>query len=340
MFDVELLKQEALTDLIREFQPEGFRLLNSGVLPRQERVGQTISWDIVRPERDVDTFEGTLSPAGTRAMRVIGQRSAKLARTFKSIPIPGAVLIDLRRPGGDDRARVAEDTISDNSLSIAQLIDRQNEYMVARALQGSLEMTIDKMAHTVDYGFSANHQFTVGNDPDTQIPLAWDDESADVIDDIKKFKKRIAEDSGFQPTTVWCGVDVISALIKNDFVQAYFNSTEAGTEFLREGSISRFMGLNWVEYDGTYVDSNNVVQKFIPEGKLIVHPAPSKEWGFFAVGSDVVPTDDGRSIREVVGRFSYSRIAENPPGIALFGGEVRLPVIRIPDALVTAEVLS
>lgn len=340
MLDVDLLKMEALTDMIREFETEGLMLVNSGILPRTESVGNSFSWDILRSDRDVDTMEGPLSPAGTRKMVVIGSQSAKLARTYKTIPIPGGVLIDLRRPGSKDRQRVAEDAVGENNQSIAELIDRQNEYMIARALQGSLAITIDKVPHTVDYEFSANHQFTVGPDPTTQIPLAWSDESADVIKDIEKFKKRIAKDSGFRAQTVWCASDVISSLVKNDFVQAYFNSTPEGAQFLKEGTIGRFMGLNWVSYDGTYTDSAGVVQQYIPDGKLIITPAPNKQWGSFHVGSDIIPMDNSQDLQEVIGRYAFSRISENPVGVALFGGEVRLPVIRIPDAIVTAQVQS
>lgn len=334
MIDVELLKMETLIDMINDFQTQELRLGASGILPRQSGPGQTFNWDILGIPRDIDTFEGRLAPAGTRKLQVIKNQAAVLARTFKSTFIPGGVLIDLRNPGSETRMRIAEDMVGRELRNLAELIDRQNEFMIASALQGTLSLTIDGLAHSISYGFSGSHILGVG----TGIPLAWTNPAADIVGDIRNIKVRIAEDSGFSAATVWTSTEVIESLIKNDFVNSYFASTPAGVQALTEGSIGRFMGLNWVAYDGTYKDSAGVVQRFIPKNKLIVTPAPSDQWGFWRQGSDVIPTDDKRDMQEVVGRFAYSTMTENPASIALYAGEVRLPIIRIPDAIVVATV--
>jgi len=332
MIDVELLRLESLIGMINDFRESAPRL--SGVLPEQSGPGQTFNWDILGIQRDVDTFEGLRSPAGPRKLTVVGNRSATLARTFKSTFVPGSVLIDLRNPGSESRQRIAEDTVGRELQQLSKLIDRQNEFMASQALQGSLAMTIDGVAHTVNYGFSGSHVLTVGGG----IPASWALPASDIVEDIKNMKIRIAEDSGFVPTTVWTSEEVINFLIKNDFVNSYFASTPAGVQALTEGTIGRFMGLNWIAYNGTYKDSAGAIKRFIPANKLIMTPTPDAEWGFFRKGSDVVPTDDKRDIQEVVGRYAYSTISENPASIGLYAGEVRLPIIRIPDALVVATV--
>lgn len=334
MIDVELLKLETLIGMINDFQPGDLRLSSSGILPAQAGPGQSFNWDILGIQRDVDTFEGKMSPAGIRKLSVLKNQSAVLARTFKSTFVPGSVLIDLRNPGSDMRQRIAEDTVGRELQALARLIDRQNEFMVSQALQGTLSMTIDGVAHVVSYGFTGSHILTVGGG----IPVAWTTPAADIVADIRTIKVRIAEDSGFQAATVWTSTEVIESLIKNDFVNSYFASTPAGVQALTEGTIGRFMGLNWIAYDGTYKDSAGVVQRFIPKNKLIVTPGPDPEWGFFRQGSDVVPTDDQRDMQEVVGRYAYSKVEVNPASIGLYAGEVRLPIIRIPDALVVATV--
>lgn len=335
MIDVELLKMETLIDMIQDFQPGDLRLTGANILPVQSAVGNSINWDIMGVQRDVDTFEGTLSPAGTRKLTRIGNQSAVLARTFKSTFVPGGVLIDLRNPGSASRQRVAEDTVGRELLQLSRLIDRQNEFMIARALQGQLDIVVDGVPVSVNYGLPGSHNLTVGGG----IPTAWTNPAADVVEDIRNFKNRIAEDSGFVPKTVWCSEEIIAYLIKNDFVQSYFASTQAGVQALTEGTIGRFMGLNWVAYNGTYIDAANVVQRFIPADTLVVTPDANPEWGFFRKGSDVVPTDDKKSVAEVIGRYAYSSLTENPASIGLYAGEVRLPIIRMPSALVKAKVV-
>jgi hypothetical protein len=334
MIDVELLKLESLIGMINDFRPGDLRLSASGILPEQSGPGQSFNWDILGIQRDVDTFEGRMSPAGIRKLTVLKNQSAVLARTFKSTFVPGAVLIDLRNFGSESRQRIAEDTVGRELQSLSRLIDRQNEFMYSQALQGSLAMTIDGVPHTVNYGFSGSHVLTVGGG----IPASWALPASDIVADIRNMKVRIAEDSGFQAATVWTSTEVIEYLIKNDFVNSYFASTPAGVQALTEGTIGRFMGLNWIAYDGTYKDAAGAVQRFIPKNKLIVTPGPDAEWGFFRKGSDAVPTDDGRDMQEVIGRYAYSDLSKNPASIGLYAGEVRLPIIRIPDALVVATV--
>lgn len=333
MLDVDLLRIETLTDMINEFKVGDISTI-LGLLPRNEGVGQEVNWDILGAERDVDTFEGQRSPAGTRKLQVIGNRGAKLARTFKSTFVPGSVLMDLRNPGTESRQRVAEDTIARELRALSNLIDRQNAFMISQAIQGSIAMTIDGLQHTVDYGFASSHKPTVG----AGVAIAWSDPAADIVGDITGWKTMVAEDSGYQLDTVITSSEVIQSLIKNDFVGSFFASTPEGTQALREGKIGRFQGLNWVAYDQNYKPDGGSVTRYIDKRKVILLPAPDVEWGFFRVGSDVIPSDDKRSMQETIGRYAYSTLSENPASVALYAGEVRLPIIRVPNAIIAATV--
>lgn len=336
MIDIEILKQEPLTDMINDFKVGDLRLLSSGLLPVESGPGNSFSWDIEKLERDIDTFEGDFSPAGTRKLQIIGNRSAKLVHSFKSTPVPGFVLMDLRNPGSESRQKIAEDQVGRELLALNRLLDRQNEYMISRALQGSLAMTIDGLVHTVDYGFSGSHILGIG----TGIPVSWEDPAANIVKDIETMKVLISEDSGFTPTRVLTSTETIRRLIQNEFVQSYFASTQAGVQALTEGTIGRFMGLEWITYDNTYKPVGGSATRYIPSNKLIMLPSSDREWGFWRVGSDVIPTDDKRNIQEVVGRYAYSEILSNPASLALYAGERRLPIIRKPDAVVVATIAA
>lgn len=334
MLDVDLLRKQTLTDMINEFKVENLSAI-LGLLPRQEGVGQEFNWDILGVERDVDTFEGKLSPAGQRKMAVIGNQGARLARTFKSTFVPGGVLMDLRNPGSEDRQRVAEDRIGAELRAHAALIDRQNAFMICRALQGTLAMTIDGLAHSIDYGIPASHKLTIG----AGIPVSWGDPAADIVKDIRTIKTLPAEDAGETLGIALAPSEVIETLIKNDFVGSFFASTQAGVKAMEDGMIGRFQGLNWFAFDHTFKNEGGSVTRYLDRNKVVFIPTPDPEWGFMRVGSDVIPTDDKKGMQEVIGRYSYSTLSENPASVGLYSGEVRLPVIRKPAAIVVATVL-
>jgi len=341
MIDVELLRQEELIGMINDFEVDpNLELTASGVLPVSNGMGDNKSWDIKVVQRDIDTFEGKYSPAGVRKMQYVKNQTATLVKTFKSTPIPGQILIDLREPGTTTRQVVAQNRIAEEQQELLELIRRQDEFLVAKALQDDLSVKIDDIQHDVEYFFPAGHKnLTIGGGGNN-VAVDWFDSGADVVHEIRKWKQLIAEDSGYKPETVWCSDEIIECLIKNDFVAQYFATTPAGQEFLKEGTISRFMGLNWKPYMNTYTDENNAVQRYIPKGDLIMHARPSKTWGEFWVGSDVIPTDDKQGMHEVQGLYSYSELVTNPPSIGLFAGKTRLPLIKKPNAIVVARVTA
>lgn len=340
MIDVELLRQETLTDMINDFEVGDLRLSASGILPVVTGLGDNFSWDIMRVQRDIDTFEGKLSPAGTRKMQVIANRTARLLRSFKSTFVPGGVLQDLRNPGTIQRQTIAEDTVGRENKELGSLLDRQNEYLIARAIQDDLSVVIDDLEVSVDYEFSASHKVLLPGTGGNNVATVWNDAAAMITQDLQKWKKAVVADSGRQPTDIWTSSDVIAAMIENDFIQGYFTATPQGVAMLTEGSIGRFYGLNWHVYDYEFINAAGVAERFIPADRIIMTCQPSNDVAYLRRGSDVIPTDDKQNLHEVAGRYAYSEITTNPGSIALYAGEVRLPIIRLPDAFLVAKVLS
>lgn len=335
MLDVEVLRYESVTGIINEFKLPALKLKASGQLPEIGTEGQTVTWDIRGIPRDVGKFAGKHSAAGVRELGTIGQQTARLARTFESTRIAGSFLLDLRRPGSVQRQKLAEDQVAQALLNLRQMIDRQDEYMIAKALQGSLAMKVDGLDVTVDYGFDPTHILAI--EP-AGIPVAWDDPGADIIDDLDRILNLIAEDSGEDGATVWCSKETIKRLMQNETVKEYFASTPAGVQALTEGTIGRFYGLSWNAYNGTYVDAAGNVQRFIPENKIIVCPIANTDVAEMSVGTDAIMSDDDKDLVETAGLYSFARGVYNPAAIELFAGKVRLPIIKKPDAFVVAQV--
>ena len=104
----------------------------------------------------------------------------------------------------------------------------------------------------------------------------------------------------------------------------------------QSGYITRFMGLNWHVYNAGYIDASGNFQKFIGDDKLFIVAADSP-FGAVLSGSQEIPAGFS-STRRVSGKFAYSAVETNPPGVKIYVGENFLPVIYIPDAIVAADV--
>jgi len=331
--DPEILKLDVLIGMINEFKyPANLPLTSMNVLQRVQRKGETANWDVKKAVRDIGTFEGLRSPAGKRKMQTIRQMSAVLARTFKFNDLDGMVLQDLRKPGTMQEADAANEQVRDETQANRRHLDRQDEYMIASALQGTLNMTIDGISHSVDYGLDASHNVTK--------TTKWDNPAADIIGDVRLARTKIAEDSGYEAAIALCSSEVTEQMLKNDAIQAYMSSTPAGQKLMEEGVIDRFQKLKWVEINATYKPEGGSITRFLDKTKVVIIPLPDKEWGEFRVGSDNVPSDDRRNIRTVIGRYQYSHVTHNPAGIRLYYGEKRLPLIKIPDAIYVMKVLA
>jgi hypothetical protein len=339
MFDVSLLRQENLTDLIREFQPEELLFSRSGLLPVRTQEGNVHGWDVMGIPRDIGVFQGLHSPAGPRNLQIVKQQTAALIRTFVFAGVQGSLLLQLRQPGSESKQRIAEDTIARELRAHAELIMRQDEFLMSQAFTGIVNVTIDKVAHQIDYGFvdTENRNLVIGG-AGNNVPVAWSTTTANIIEDVRKLKKWHANNSGFTAKRVWCGSDVIAAMMRNDDLQTFFGGTESGVRALEQGHIAKFMGLEWVAYDSSFLVGSTVTN-YIDPNQIIMLPDPNPEWGYMAVGTDVIPKDDKRGMQEVLDMYSYSTLIENPASIGIFAGKVRIPVLRIPKAVSVTKVL-
>ncbi len=341
MIDVDLLKRENIIGVIDEFEREEMAFTGSGVLPVQSGPGQLFGWDILAIRRDIVGLQGRHSAAKPRRLTTIGHQDVTLGRSFLSRFLPGSIFMDLRGIGGDSRQVAAENQVVTELKEMDSDIDRTNEFLIARALQGSIVTTLDDQPLTINYGIpAATNIFTIGGAPAVNIPVTWDNAAADIVDDIRRMKRAIQRGSGRPAKQAWASSRTISAMTKNDTVKDFFRGTANAAQVLREGTLGRFMGLDWREVDTVFEDSAGVLQNFLPENRIIVTPAPNADWGFLREGSDIVPDDDRQGMSEVVGRYGYSHLGVNPAALTLFMGQVRLPVIRIPASLVIADVQS
>ncbi len=335
--DTDLLKQDTLIGMITTYKPGPLQLMSSGLFPLGPSfTGDMVEWDEIDPLRDIDTFEGPVSPAAVRKAQIVSHRGGRALRTKKSLLIMAKILQYLRNPGSDRAQRVAEDEIARQMQNMNSLLDRQTEFLMARALSDTLTVTIDKLSVTIDMGIPADHKFTVPAD----FPLLWSDPAADMPTDIEKVLQKVMEDSGYEIETAWISSRIMVAMLNNDKVEQMIGGSAVGAEAMRTGFIPEFMGIKWRTYNRTFTDSAGNPERYMDVKTIHFVPAPDGQWSMLLEADDLIPNDARDGFNDVTGKYSYSSILDDPVAVALYVGYTRLPIIPIPKALATAVVLA
>ncbi len=342
-----LLRREALTKMVNSLRVDDDKplpLTAAGILAARTIDQTEYSWDVKRAKRDIGSFQLEGAPAGVREYEVVGEQSQKLAATFESDTIPGSVLLNLRNPGDTELQQIAEDEVGRHMKENARHLNRQDEFMIAGALQGEIAMSLKVGAqtrtHTVDYLFDGDHQLTVGDNQLGSDVLAtgWDDESAPVLDDLDAFIQKVIADSGYQLAHCWTSQEMMTKLVKNDIIRDYFRSTPAGQELVRTGNMGTIKGITFHAMNHVYQPVGGSVTRYIPKNRCIFTPEPDAAWGEMVNGASVIPgATDSDSLLRVRGRYAYSRTKYNPASAELFYGSARLPAIYIPGAILVVD---
>lgn len=322
---VEILDHKVLTATLANFKhPE---LLGLGLLPSQVVDGNVASWDVYSPSRVTGNFRVAGAPATKVDLMKIASRTATLAPVLLEKALDDAALSWLRsaeaQSGDSARAKITRE-----EADLDRVLEYTKEYAIWQALSGTLAVNQGDVKFTVDYGLDVAHKPTAA--------ASWALAATDVIADIKAWKGVIAESCGYVATDAYCNESVMEYLMGNDDVVAFLGEGSMREQVAESGRIKRFMGLNWHVYDAGYLDSTGTFRKFIADDRLFL-VAGGAPFGAILSGSQEIPAGFSET-RRVHGKFAYSAVDSNPPGVRLFVGENFLPVLYMPDAVVAADV--
>jgi hypothetical protein len=346
MLNPTILTREALEKIINEVLIDDdsvMPFMASGVLAKNATDQTNISYEIRKVRRDIGTFQGHGTPAGTRQLEVIGKNSFEFPHTFESKLIPGALALNLRNPGSDRLQKIATDQVTREQLDNNRHLNRQDEFLYAGALQGKISIKLRNGAqlrsYDIDYGFPADQQLTVGGaELDAAVlDKAWDDPDSPLLQDIDAIIQKVAETYGRIIRRAYTTPEVLTALVSHNKIKGYFQQTPAGQEFIRTGGITDIKGITWYAHRHVY-DNAGTPTRYIPKGRVIFTPNPDPSWGEWFDAGAVTVGPSGHSER-TIGRYSFAKSQHNPPGEEIFYGSSRGPVIYQP-AVIVADVLS
>jgi hypothetical protein len=323
MNDPEILNTKFLTGLIRTFKNEMFPLTALGLFPEKTMRGHQAEWDVFEQDRALGELSGGTSTSKPVDGDPIRKESAEMYKAFFNSVVDEEALIGLRNPGSAELQKIGEDEVGRRSAKLAKKITRIKEYLISQALQSAGSIKLDGKTVNLPDRIDGSHKFS-GSD--------WSDDATKILEDVDADLQVIEEDSGEMPRFALTSRECITALMQNETIGGFMNSTPAGVDYMVTGTLKQFKGLTWIAHNLTYKPKGGNPTRFIGENKIIYLPGPDREIAEMQVGSVAVPTADGKRAEEKTGLNSWSALKVDPVETVIYAAERFFPTIYQPSA--------
>jgi hypothetical protein len=232
----------------------------------------------------------------------------------------------LRAPG-ELSAKNAEAAVLRELQDLDNRFEKFAEFCIWQAFTtGTLQFTGGGVIINIDYLFSSSHKPTAAN--------AWDSTNADVIGDLKTWKRLISREGQAVATDVYLNSVAMSGIFRMNQNYQDLISTQVRDEYLKTGQISNLLSLTWHEYDLAYVDDNGVVTQYIPDNKIVLLSNDNPDRWYFYEG----PSADMSAPEGHIGKFSKTWEDEDPSARQFLLEWHFLPAIWRPEQIVAATI--
>ena len=247
----------------------------------------------------------------------------------------------LRRVGeGLASAAAGEERVVRETQAFRAEMVRAEEKAIWDMMRGSWTFTTESgVQYTIDYGVPSNHKVTVST--------TWGEAGDDPIGDIAAMKRRVSRDCGYPIARAYMNEKTITKFKELPEVSGGINSTSATTkqgqlseeqkrEFQNERRISRFHGIDWIEYDAGYLAGGigSLYTPYIPDDVIIfVVDSPSNPF-VFKYG----PSIDDSAPADWTGPFTKTWKEEDPSARNVLIEVQYMPILLNPFKVATLDI--
>ncbi len=252
----ELFTIRALTRAVNQLKAPLRRVLDTVFARKRREITDQFQIDIVAGSETI------LPNLAVDAPAVVGTRTTEKTFTVAAPRLaekrflPAAYLNSLRAMGQAMATQTLAEKLNRELTDMRNKIDRTREHYAAGCLAGKI---LDADGSTlVDWNLPAEHLVTL------EAGDLWSAEGGDPLTDIRTWKRMI-EDAAGNVVNRWvafCGYEAMDALILK--AKDYLVYT-AGRQLAEEGRIARLAEVDILEYNGSYLDSAGVRQRFVAE---------------------------------------------------------------------------
>ncbi len=296
--------------------------------PAQRINGEAFAYDIEKASANVATPKASDAPSKRVALAPMGQVAGRCIVVAEHKMLPGALLAGLREPG--TRRTNAQAQIARELRDLDRRRARFRNLAVAQMLTGTLTIAEDDVKAAVDYKVAGTHKPTA--------QASWATAETDIPADLDAWIDLVEKDSGFTPTHAWCNRSVMKYLMNNTKVKDFLGTADYKAQIGRDGYITSFHGLTWHIYGATYTPKGGSATRYILDDKVILAPDPTTDWVDLLEGSTMILPLGETQLQEVFGMHAYTVLKADPAGYQITDGDVFIPRLKVPDAIIYADV--
>jgi hypothetical protein len=331
MPELALLEQTVLTGLIEKFvaPPEN---VGQSLFTRVGHPYSSAKWDVIQGNR----YRGKPTLPNREGKLVgqmgIGTKTATLIYYREKKAFEPTTLRWLREPGELARNN-AEAAVRRETVDLNNRLERLVESYCWDALKGTITINEVDVKATVDMGIPGTHKPTAAVEWDY---IAGTDYTADIIGNIKAWKKLILQDSGNEATDIYLNSTVMEMVYKNKDLKTWFTDKHKN-EYLSTGNVTALLGLDWHIFDGAYVNDADTVVPYLPDTHVMMLSKRGSPGPFLLL--EGLSADEDAPTNHT-GKFSKTWETKDPSGRFILLEYNFLPVLIYPENLIYGQVAS
>ena len=298
-------------------------------VPKRNVDSTIFKYDVVEVNREIDsTFTATDGSSTGVQRQTYGVVAGEMPVTFKNVMMPPELLRKLRNPGTEE-TRDLEAWSTREIVNLRQRFgDYLDAYLLSQMFTGTLSITVNGVARSIDYQIPSTHKPAAG--------AAWSTAGTAIKEHVTTFKRLISDDTGYQARELSCNQGVMNDVMGNTEIQNYIKETDQAKTLVSEGIITNLYQLVWRVVDGSYLSSGTAT-RWIADDRVLLTPDWNAEWLEMLIG-DVAILDDSGNETIARGMNVWSRPSEDPVGRKIYFKYARIPKLGVPKAIVYADV--
>lgn len=330
MAELSILDPRVLPGVVTDFEAsENFVGRNLMTIDNDEEAKW--EYDIVRPHRVAQLLHNAHNAeAQILDQTPLGHISGAYAylRDKKTFSPSTLRLLRALGEGRTSSGRNAEARVLAELEDMRMQYFRAEEIAIWEMLQGTWTyLLVNNVTITATYGMAASHIVTVANN--------WGGGSDTPEADIDSIKQVVSRDCGFPITTAYMNNSTMNTFQLLTEVAAQLSDRQKD-QFTREGVVPRYRGIDWVEYDGTYVDSTGTAVPYIPDDLIVFLATGGSRHLFLKYG----PSVDIDAPPGWTGPFTKSWTEPDPSGRQVLMEQQYMPIMTNPLKVATLDITA
>ncbi len=328
----QLFQTRAMAAAVNLLKPVPTLILDKVFGKKSRQLTDRFAWDIASQSERILRNIQVHEPAQMSDNQGRKTITCSAPRFSEKRLIAAGDLNAMRAFGLEGENTLLKERIGGEQAEMKRKIDLTREFMAAKALSG--QIIDDSGTLLVDFNFAASQK------PVLTGTSLWSDPLSNPIQDLRSWKKQISQAVGQVSSWVaFVGSQAMDALIANPSALELLKYT-IGKELAVDGRMATLVGVELVEYLGSYLDTNGVRQDLIPPTHFILVGLSGDHAAELCAPVIDFDAEGGVGLGQP-GDFFFSKSwnQEDPSGRWIKVEARPLPVLFRPECVVYAQVV-